>query len=133
MAGTVQALLSIGPGGALRVEHLSGEPDGSPVVDGFYELTEAVAARARDGVVGYLHAEFFGGAGFHAAVAWRDGAVVWGPMFTATRAGEAEDHYVVTADRTEMAGNVLLRWLGVARGDAIDEFAAAGLDSATPR
>jgi len=99
--------------------------------DLFYDLTRGVAEWARrqslHGDVAYLHAEFFGGGGFHAAVAWRDGAVTWGPLFTATSAGEAEDHYATVADSRDMAVNVMLRWLGVQRVDQFDEFAAAGL------
>lgn len=104
----------------------------SPPVDGFYDLTSGVAEWARrhsvHGDVAYLHSEFFGGSGFHAAVAWRDEEVAWGPFFTATSAGEAEDHYVTVVDRRDMAANVMLRWLGVQQADQIDEFAAAGLN-----
>jgi len=106
------------------------ERDAAPVA-GFYSLSGDVAEWARrssqHGVVAYLHTEFFGGEGFHAAMAWRDGSVAWGPMFTATSVGEAEEHYVVAANRRDLAGNVLLRWLGVQAADEIDEFAAAGL------
>ncbi|MDI6105070.1 hypothetical protein QLQ12_41450 [Actinoplanes sp. NEAU-A12] len=102
-----------------------------PPVDGFYELATGVAEWARrqsmDGDVAYLHSEFFGGGGFHAAMAWRDGAVAWGPLFTATSDGEAEDHYATVTDLRDMAVNVMLRWWGVQRADQIDEFTAAGL------
>ena len=105
--------------------------DDAPVA-GFYDLRSGVAEWARQqslhGVVAYLHHEFFGGSGFHAAVAWRDGAVAWGPQFTASSSGEAEGHYALVADRRDMAVNVPLRWLGVQRADEIDEFAAAGLN-----
>jgi hypothetical protein len=101
-------------------------------VEGFYELTSGVAEWARlfsrYGEVAYLHSEFFGGSGFHAAIAWRDESVGWGPMFTATADGEAEDHYETMADPRDMAANVLLRRLGVDRSGHFDEFAAAGLD-----
>ncbi|MFC0527178.1 hypothetical protein [Phytohabitans kaempferiae] len=102
------------------------------LVAGFYNLTSGVAEWARQlslqGVVAYLHAEFFGGDGSHAAVAWRGGAVAWGPLFTATSADEAEARYTVVSNRIDMAINVLLRWLGVRRMGEIDEFAAAGLN-----
>jgi hypothetical protein len=105
--------------------------DGAPL-EGFYDLTYELAEWAgrhsRYGDVAYLHTEFFGGGGFHAAVAWRGGTVAWGPMFTATSAGEAEDHYSVVEDGDDLAVNVMLRWLGVQRGDQADEFAAAGLN-----
>lgn len=104
--------------------------DGAPVA-GFYELTKELAEwvlrHSLYGDVAYLHTEFFGGGGFHAAVAWRGGIVAWGPMFTATSAGEAEDHYSVVTGDEDMAINVMLRWWGVPRGDQGDEFAAVGL------
>lgn len=101
------------------------------LVEGFYELTKELAEWAGRhslyGDVAYLHTEFFGGRGFHAAVAWRGGTIAWGPTFTATSAGEAEDHYSVVGDVGDLAVNVILRWLGVQRGDQADEFDAAGL------
>ena len=108
-----------------------GTADDVPV-DGFYDLTSGIAEWARrlsaDGVVAYVHSEFFGGSGFQAAVAWRDGVTAWGPLFTATSDGEAEDHYVTVPGMRAMALNVLLRWWGVRPMNGADEFAAAGLD-----
>lgn len=154
MAGTLQALLGkpaeqsrtdaapwvpLAPGTGLALLPLTDEIMAKVMgtgaqdarVPGFYELRPEVAEwarqRSRHGVVAYVHTEFFGGAGFHAAVAWRAGDVAWRPRFTATSDGEAEDHYVTVADRRDMAVNELLRWWGVRREDAIDEFAAAGL------
>jgi hypothetical protein len=115
-----------------KVTALLGAGQGDQTVDGFYQLTGAIAGWARQrshtGTVAYLHSEFFGGGGFQAAVAWRGGTIVWGPSFTATSPGEAEDHYTVPADVGDMAANALLRHLGVGRGPAHDEFTAAGLD-----
>jgi hypothetical protein len=115
----------------LTDEIIASAADDRPVT-GFYELTSGVAEWARQwsarGPVAYLHTEFFGGSGFHAAMAWRDGAVAWGPLFTATSAGEGEEHYTVVADPHDMAVNELLRSLGVERGDHFDEYTAAGLD-----
>jgi hypothetical protein len=109
-----------------------GAADNDDIVDGFYDLTGAIAGWARQrshaGAVAYLHSEFFAGGGFQAAVAWHGGTIVWGPLFTATSPGEAEDHYTVPADHRDMAANVLLRRLGIDRGPARDEFTAAGLD-----
>lgn len=70
--------------------------------------------------------EFFGGTGFHAAAGRRDSALAWGPDFTMNAPDEAEDHYLL-ATREEMAINRVLRWLGVRKAGAIDEYAAAGL------
>jgi hypothetical protein len=110
-------------------DQVAGVADGGEPVLGFYALTSGLAEWIRSlshgGVVAYVHMEFFGGTGFHAAVAWRDGAVCWGPLFTQSVEGEAEDHYEVVPD--DLAINQVLRWFGVARGDAVDEFAAAGL------
>jgi hypothetical protein len=96
---------------------------------GFYELTSGLAewsrSLSRGGPIAYVNMEFFGGIGFHAAVAWRDGAICWGPRFTQSVAGEAEDYYEVLPG--DMAINQVLRCFGVDRRDAIDEFAAAGL------
>jgi len=107
-------------------------PEADVYVAGFYELTSGVAEWARrrslDGVVAYLHTEFFGGGGFHAAMAWRDGAIAWGPLFTATSSSQPEEHYAVVSDRRDMAVNVLLRWLGVHRANETDEYTAAGLN-----
>ncbi|GAA4935461.1 hypothetical protein [Actinoplanes utahensis] len=113
------------------VAAILGDADETEAVDGFYDLTAGIAEWARQrsvhGDVAYAHVEFFAGTGFHAAVAWRAGAVAWGPVFTANATGEAEDHYEIVG-RDDMAVNALLRWLGVDRGDAFDEFAAVGLD-----
>jgi hypothetical protein len=103
-----------------------------PPVDGFYELTTRIASWARrrslQHDVAYVHTEFFAGTGFHAAIAWRGGEVACGPMFTENLAGEAEDHYVTVDDSSDMAANVVLRWLGVRRAEHIDEYAVAGLE-----
>ncbi len=75
------------------------------------------------GPVGYLEAEFFGGAGTQAAVAWRDDTVIAGPLRLELgglgRAG---------GDIAQWPFNQVLRRLGVLRRDAIDEFDAVGLN-----
>ncbi|SNY53024.1 hypothetical protein [Paractinoplanes atraurantiacus] len=110
---------------------MSAGPEDS-CVDGFYELRTGVAEWARRrfhfGDVAYVHMEFFGGHGFHAAMAWRAGSVAWGPSFTETTAGEAEPHYTVTPAIRDMAINALLRWWGIQPTGQDDEFAAAGVD-----
>jgi len=98
---------------------------------GFYDLSPGIERWARRrsayGVTAYLHNEFFGGSGFHAAVAWHDDTIVWGPSFTGSTIAEAAAHHYEAAERHDMAANTLLRWLGVQRGTHIDEYAAAGL------
>jgi len=156
VAGTVQALLfksseqappqealptvPLAAGSGLALLPLTDEvvartmPDAatSPRVDGFYNLTTGIAEwarrRSQHGDVAYIHTEFFGGEGFHAALAWRAGTIALGPLFTATSPGEAEDHYTTVTDRRDMAINVVLRRWGLTRADQTDEFAAAGLN-----
>lgn len=143
MAGTVRVLIfrrdeqeisgvPLDSGSGLALLPLTEDLRGQERVDGFYDLTTGIAERAREmssrGVVAYLHSEFFGGGGFHAAIAWRDGDVVWGPRFTANMPGEGDEHYDVVADHLDMAANLLLRWLGVRRGEGIDEYATVGLN-----
>jgi hypothetical protein len=65
------------------IQALRDEPDKTAPVLGFYELTPAIAAFAADlsmvGTTAYVHAEFFGGTGFQAAVAWTQGGIVFRP------------------------------------------------------
>jgi hypothetical protein len=95
-----------------------------PFGQNFYLLSaeiEAIACQAsRAGLVAYLEAEIFGGAGDQAAVAWRDGEVCLGPFTTQGWAQEP-------SNRVQWPLNRALRELGVARGEAFDEFDAVGL------
>jgi hypothetical protein len=99
-------------------------------VEGFYELSAGIARRARElsqeWVVLYVHCEFFGGAGIHAAIAWDQERIVFGPRFTQTPGQPAELHYQ-PAGRPGMAINVALRALGVHAEDGRDEFDTLGL------
>ena len=82
---------------------------------------EAIACQvSRIGLVAYLEAEIFGGAGDQAAVAWRDGEVCLGPVTTQGWVQEP-------SNSAQWPFNRALRELGVARGDAFDEFDAVGL------
>ena len=131
--GAVVANLEQGGVGLLPltgpVRHALAKPDtDAQVVPGFYELTESVTSWARSlseiTPVAYVHLEFHGGTGFHAAIGWVGGAIAWGPRFTCNHPAEADEYYELTED---LAINGVLRWLGVHRGVAVDEFAAAGL------
>jgi hypothetical protein len=77
-------------------------------VEGYYELTEAIAGLAADlsaaGRVLYVHSEFHGGEGLQAVLGWERAAVSFGPVFTVTPHEAAEDWYVV-ASGEEMATN----------------------------
>jgi hypothetical protein len=81
-------------------------------VEGFYELTQGIARWAqelsRGWMVLYAHCEFFGGDGVHAAIAWHQESVIFGPRFTRTR-GKLADPPYVTADPPDMAINAGLR------------------------
>ena len=101
---------------------------------GFLDLTDSVARLAAEASAGtqvaYIHAETFAGSGFHAAVAWVDGEIAFGPVFTTNNeADKPEDFYEFVSDGRDMAVNQVLRFLGVAAEDDGDEFSAVGLDS----
>lgn len=100
-------------------------------VAGFRELTRGVAelgtALSRDGVVVYVHCEFWAGDGIHAAIAWHRGSVIFRPRFTRTPGESAEEPYEI-ADRPHMAINAALRAVGIHAAGPADEFATLGLD-----
>jgi hypothetical protein len=101
------------------------------IVEGFYELTRGIARWARElsqgWIVLYIHCEFFGGGGIHAAIAWQQESVIFGPCFTRTH-GELADLPYQVADPPDMAINAGLRFLGIQAAGCRDEFAAIGLD-----
>lgn len=102
----------------------------SALVGGFYRLSTGLAERGRllstEGQVAYVYEESFGGTGLQEAVGWCDGAVVFGPRFTSD--AEEDDRFEIVDDPRQRAINETLRWLGVDKGRAVDEFTAAGLD-----
>ncbi|HCU93844.1 MAG TPA: hypothetical protein DHU96_14415 [Actinobacteria bacterium] len=99
-------------------------------VEGFHELTQGIARWAqqlsRGWMVLYAHCEFFGGDGIHAAIAWYQESVIFGPSFTRTRGEPADPPYQV-AVRPDMAINAGLRALGIQASGGHDEFATIGL------
>jgi hypothetical protein len=113
----------------VRRRHEHAPEDGERFGD-FYELTQGVAEWARvrpgDGPVLYIHVEFFGGQGFHAAIGWRHGEVAFGPCFTETAHDEGPPYVVASA--AEMAVNRGLRALSMAVAEDGDEFRLVGLD-----
>ena len=75
----------------------------------------------------YVDCETWGGPGWQAAIAWRDGTVSLGPVLTADPE-EAQDGFVTVTDLHDHAINTGLRHLGVHKApDAIDEFATVRL------
>jgi hypothetical protein len=103
----------------------------SDKVVGFRELTNGIAHWAENlshhWEVLYVHCEFWAGDGIHAAIAWSQGRVVFGPKFTRSPNEPAESPYEL-ADGPGMAINAALRALGVRAAPPDDEFAAIGLD-----
>jgi hypothetical protein len=88
------------------------------------DLEETIRAVSAQGPIGYVEAEFFGGAGVQSSAVWELGSVVLGPFHTQTMAGD-EEGFEVTGD---MAINRALRRLGVRAADDDDEFSTAGMD-----
>ncbi|MDG4804203.1 hypothetical protein [Micromonospora sp. WMMD980] len=80
-------------------------------------LAETLARWSRRGPVAYLEAEFAGGLGHQAAVAWLDGEVSWGPRHDG----------VLDRPRVEWPINAALARLGVEPGAWLDPFAELGL------
>lgn len=95
----------------------------------FYKLTAALAEWGRllsyESPVAYLFEESFGGPGLQEVVGWQDGAVAFGPRFTSDL--EEDARFEIVDDPDFRAINQGLRWLGVDKGTAFDEFEAAGL------
>lgn len=107
------------------------------------ESTEAQPVRGFEGLTGnlarlaeqwsatapLLHAECetWGGPGWQAAIAWRDGIVSLGPVLT-TDPEEDRKGFVRVTELHDRAINTGLRHLGVHTApDAIDEFETVGL------
>jgi hypothetical protein len=140
-AAAEAVVVNVGPDTGLVLlpvtEHVHSRLDPGPrtaaALPGFYRLGPGLADWARrlssDQPVCYVHMEFHGGTGLHAAVGWHHEQLRWGPRFTTNNRGDADEHYEYIPDdrRGDMAVNAALRWLGVQRGTAIDEFAAADL------
>jgi hypothetical protein len=85
-------------------------------VEGFHELTPGIVRWARElsreWMVLYIYCEFFGGDGSHAAIAWHQESIIFGPRFTRTR-GEPVDPPYQAADPPDMAINAGLRAPGI--------------------
>ena len=78
------------------------------VPSGLEQLGRDLSGEGR--VVIYVEAEFFGGVGGQAMIAWKDGSRTHGPLCDPTAINEA------------------LKLLGVSKGSAVDEFAAVELN-----
>lgn len=100
----------------------------TPAYAAFYKLTPALADWANElsrmGAIAYLEAEFFGGTGTHAAIVWKGGKVVLGPLHTEVRWDGKE---IVAPPIRQNAFNQALRYFGVTLGNSSDEFEALEL------
>jgi hypothetical protein len=96
--------------------------DGSSDALGFSRLPNGfdrvLAGWSAGGPVAYVEADYFGGTGTQRAVVWAGGALVLGPLQNA-----GDEPFPAEGSPISQA----LRRLGVQRGEAFDEFAAAGL------
>ena len=88
------------------------------------EVREAAVAASAAGAVVYLESEHFGGTGAEAALGWRDGELILGPVREQSP-GEGFEGFD-EVERPDAVNNAL-RWLGVARGAHGSEFEALGL------
>lgn len=86
----------------------------------------ATAASARTPVA-YVEQWTFAGPGDQSAIVWAGGDVVFGPCFTSTE-DDCEPPFIFVNRHEPTAVHRALRELGVERGDAIDEYAALGLN-----
>ncbi|GAA2841402.1 hypothetical protein [Crossiella cryophila] len=76
-----------------------------------------LAEWSRSGPIALVEADFFGGEGSQSAVLWRDGAVVWGPVFAEELRGPWRDWPI----------NAALARLGAVTSGGGDLFDAVGL------
>ena len=94
-------------------------------LDAFSGLTRKLEAwavdRSLNHPIAYIETDYFGGTGGQAAVVWKGGRIVLGPLSTHDRSDKPRvpllDHAI----------NECLRFLGVSRAGCRDEFEALGL------
>jgi hypothetical protein len=90
-----------------------------------YRLTAPVAAwaveKSNQFPLAYVQTHFFGGTGTQCAVVWGDGILSFGPV-------ETVHNYQTPTPLLEGAINRAVRFLGVKRGHARDEFEALALN-----
>ncbi len=87
-------------------------------------LTDWAVEQSRRFPLAYIETEYFGGVGDQTAIAWEHGRIKSGPLRTSN---EKDPAGRPSTPLLERALNRILRLLGVARGQAIDEFDALGL------
>lgn len=88
-----------------------------------FEMEAFALRKSRLGAVAYVETDYFGGVGQQAAILWKDGSAIVGPLGT-------EIVKIDTAIRrvgAELPVNTVLWRMGVEIGAARDEFEAIGL------
>jgi hypothetical protein len=80
---------------------------------------QKLAAWSKEGPIGYIEADYFGGVGSQRAALWRNGALTLGPLKVDEQEPFPDDGSPISQ---------LLRHLGVRREFDYDEFDAVGLD-----
>jgi hypothetical protein len=95
----------------------------------FTQLTEAVAEFAKElsatAPVVYAETDYFGGRGAQAAIVWKNGEVVFGPLVTKNIDDDQQGVFATTL--SDEAINQALRRIGVVLTSTRDEFDAVGL------
>jgi hypothetical protein len=120
--------LKLGYGFLPVTDRLAGddEPVPFPELDRLTaRLAEWAADRSRLFPVAYVETDYFGGDGGQAAVGWREGTTVVGPLKTTDGLGPQR----ARTPLLDGAINRVVRFLGVFRGAVRDEFDALGLGS----
>jgi hypothetical protein len=102
------------------------EEAGKSVPDAFYsenefgpKTLEYLAGFSRDGPFAWIRTDYFGGAGYQAAILWADGAPVFGPDVMWAKDDSSRPS-------TDWPINRALRGLGVQRDGNNDEFLMFG-------
>jgi len=110
---------------------LTGDWRKGPPMLGFsclsHRLAEWAVAASAQQAIAYVEQWTFAGPGEQSAIVWSGGSIVWGPSFTSTE-DDCEPPFEFVDRHQPTAVHLALRELGVERGDAVDEYAALGLD-----
>jgi len=122
------ALLPVTQAFADDVEHAQSS-SAKLAFDQFTVLTSALADLAKDlskrAPIVYVETEYFGGQGAQAAVVWKNGEVVFGPLVTKNI--DEGQQCVFTTSLSDEAINQAMRNIGVVATNARDEFDIVGL------
>jgi len=116
--------LALGYGFMPAIEEMLSEDELASGAEYFSRLLYPFGAwaeeQSRDYPIAYVETNYYGGRGEQSAIAWKSGAVTFGPLTT-------PDFEEDSTPMLELAINRALREIGVLRGDNADEFGALGL------